>query len=175
MYNLVFKYDFICISETYLDLTISSDNNNLNISGYNLIRADLPSNSKRGGVCIYYKESLIVQTLSNIDLPECLVCKLCLGNKTAYIVVTYRSSSQTYLEFQKFLTCFETLLQNLQNLNPHFTMILGNFNARSYSYWQEDILSIEGNHIDSLKSMFGLHQVISGPTHILSHLHLELI
>ena len=65
----MFKYDFICISEKYLDSTISSDNNNLNISGYNLIRADHPSNSKRGGVCIYYKEFLAVQTLSNIGLP----------------------------------------------------------------------------------------------------------
>ena len=54
-YNSVFKYDFICISETYFDSTISSDSNNLNISGYNLIRADHPSNSKRGGVSIYYK------------------------------------------------------------------------------------------------------------------------
>ena len=74
-YNSVFKYDFICISETYIDSTISSDNNNLNISGYNLIRADHPSNSKREIVCIYYKESLAVQTLNNIGLPVCLVCK----------------------------------------------------------------------------------------------------
>ena len=69
-YNSVFKYDFVCVSETYLDSTISSDNNNVNISGYNLIRADHPSNSKRGGVCIYYKESLALQTLNNIGLPE---------------------------------------------------------------------------------------------------------
>ena len=47
-------------------------------------------------------------------------------------------------------------------------MILGDFNARSYSWWQEDILPVEGNHIDRLTSTFGLHQVISGPTHILS-------
>ena len=78
------------------------------------------------------KEFLAVQTLNNIGLPECLICKLCLGNKTGYAVVTYRSPSQTYLEFQKVLTSFDTLLQNLQNLNPHFTMILGDFNARSY-------------------------------------------
>ena len=78
-YNLVFKYDFICIGETQLDSTISSDNNNLNISGYNLIRAVHTSNLKRGGVCIYYKESLAVQTLYNITLPECLVCMVCLG------------------------------------------------------------------------------------------------
>ena len=54
-YNSVFKYDFICISETYFDSTISCDSNNLNISGYNLIRTDHPSNSKRGGFSIYYK------------------------------------------------------------------------------------------------------------------------
>ena len=103
----MFKYDFICISETYLDSTISSDNNDLNISGYNLIRADHPSNSKRDGVCIYYKESLAVQTLNNVGLREYLVCKVCLGNKTGYVVVTYRSPSQTYLAFQKFLTSFD--------------------------------------------------------------------
>ena len=34
-YNSVFKYDFICISETYLDSIISSDNKNLNISRNN--------------------------------------------------------------------------------------------------------------------------------------------
>ena len=57
--NSVFKCDFICISETFLDSTITSENNNLNISGYNLtgynlVRANHPSNSKRGSVCIYY-------------------------------------------------------------------------------------------------------------------------
>ena len=127
------KYDFICISETYLDLTISSDNNNLNISRYNLIRADHPSNSKGGGVCIYYKESLVVQSLNKIGLPERPICKVCLGkkNRLHIDVVTYRSPSQTCLEFKKFLTNFDTLLQKLKNLNPNFTMILGDFNARS--------------------------------------------
>ena len=47
-------------------------------------------------------------------------------------------------------------------------MILDDFNARSYSWWQVNILSIDKNHTDSLTHMFGLHQVISGPTHILS-------
>ena len=56
-YNSVLIYDFICISKMYLDSTISSDNNNLNISGYNLTRADHPSNSKRGSACIYYCSS----------------------------------------------------------------------------------------------------------------------
>ena len=40
------------------------------------MRADHSSNSKRGGVFVYYKEFLAVQTLNNIGLPECLVCKV---------------------------------------------------------------------------------------------------
>ena len=59
-YNSIYKYDFICISETFLDSSFESDYKNLMLEGYNLIRSDHPSNTKRGGVCIYYKESLAV-------------------------------------------------------------------------------------------------------------------
>ena len=65
--------------------------------------------------------------MNNIGLTECLVCKVCLGNKTGYVVVTYRYPSHMYLEFQKILNHSDTLLQNLQNSNPHLTMILGDF------------------------------------------------
>ena len=49
------KFDVICISKTYLDSDTSDDDDNLKIAGYNLIRVDRPSNTKRDGVCIYYK------------------------------------------------------------------------------------------------------------------------
>ena len=51
------KFDVICISETYLDSYTSTVDENLEIVGYTLIRADHPSNTKRGGACIYYKHS----------------------------------------------------------------------------------------------------------------------
>ena len=60
-YNFIHKYDFICISETYLDSSVQSVDSDISISGYNLIRADHSSNNKRGGVCIYYHESFAVQ------------------------------------------------------------------------------------------------------------------
>ena len=47
-YASVHKFDIICLSETYLDSSI--DNENLEISGYYLIRSDHPSNKKRGGI-----------------------------------------------------------------------------------------------------------------------------
>ena len=48
------KFDIICISETFLNNTY--EDNYLNLGGYRLLRADHPSNAKRGEVCIYYKE-----------------------------------------------------------------------------------------------------------------------
>ena len=62
-YNSVHKYNFICISETYLDSPVKLDDRDISINGYNLIRADLPSNNKRGAVCIYYRESLVIQLI----------------------------------------------------------------------------------------------------------------
>ena len=51
------------------------------LDGYKLIRSDHPSNTKRGGVCIYYKESLVVRLVDITSLPECLVCEVTIQNK----------------------------------------------------------------------------------------------
>ena len=42
----------------YLNASFSNDDDSLEVPGYNLFRADHPSNTKRGGVCIYYRNSL---------------------------------------------------------------------------------------------------------------------
>ena len=42
-------YDVICLSETFLNSSIQSDDNRIKIGGYNLIRSDHPSDSKKGG------------------------------------------------------------------------------------------------------------------------------
>ena len=48
--------DTICLSQTFLDSSIPIDDNRLSIPGYLMMRADHPSNTKRGGLCLYYKE-----------------------------------------------------------------------------------------------------------------------
>ena len=40
--------DIICLSETYLNSKILSNDKNFNVPGYNLIRAERLSNTKRG-------------------------------------------------------------------------------------------------------------------------------
>ena len=80
-YNTIHKYDFICISETYLDSSVPSDDRDTLINGYNLIHADHASNNKRGGVCIYYQESFAVQLIKTNYLSECLLCEVSINNK----------------------------------------------------------------------------------------------
>ena len=48
---------------------------------YKLIRADHPGNIKRGGVCIYYKESLPVRVISLPYFKEALPLEMSYNNK----------------------------------------------------------------------------------------------
>ena len=98
------KFDIICISESYLNSDTSSSDDNLNIPGYNMSRADHPSGNRRGGVCIYYKESLPIKMLNINYLQECICFDLKIGSKLCTIVSLYRSPSQSADAFENFLT-----------------------------------------------------------------------
>ena len=58
-YNLIHNFDIICVSETFLNSETAPNDPNLEIPGYNMYRADHPSNYKRGDVCIFYKATII--------------------------------------------------------------------------------------------------------------------
>ena len=58
------KVDILCLSETFLNSDISCDENNLQLPGFDLIRADRPSDTNRGGVCIYYRNFLPVKLIN---------------------------------------------------------------------------------------------------------------
>ena len=166
-YNCIFKYDLICLSETYLDSSFPVDDISLNLKGYNLIRADHPLNVKRGGVCVYYKDTLPIKILNISQLSECLVLEILYDNKKCFITSLYRSPSQNSDEFESFLTKFEQLINSIYSLDPYLFIILGDFNAKLSSWNVNDPDTFEGKKIDELTSSYGLSQVISEPTHIL--------
>ena len=120
------------------------------IEGYNLIRSHHPGNVKRGGVCIYYKESLAVRIVNIASLTECLVCEAAIQNKKGYVAVVYRSHSQSTSEFESFLSGLEDLLNNTLCSKFQFTVIFGDLNARSPAWWSEDITTLHGTQIDKL-------------------------
>ena len=70
---------------------------------HNLLRADHPSNAKRGGVCIYYKETLALKGISIPYLNESLLCEVTTGSKKCIIGAVKKSPSQNSGEFESFL------------------------------------------------------------------------
>ena len=69
----------ICISETYFNSSIYE--NTLKLDGYSLIRADYRDNMKGGGVCLYYKENLLLRHIKTEYFPQYLLCTISIQTK----------------------------------------------------------------------------------------------
>ena len=121
----------ISLSEINLDSNTPLDDDNLEISGYTLVYSDHPSNTKRGGVCLYYKNNLSLRVINIGYLNECLTLELNVGGKTCNFVVLHRSLSQSQDEFENFSDNFEMTLDILVQKNPFLMTTIGNFNAKS--------------------------------------------
>ena len=139
-YISTYKYDFICdtfISETFpfLDSSFESDDKDLMLMV--IIWFDLITQVtlRGGGVCFYYKESLPVRLVDITFLPECLAYEIKIQNKKGYVAIMYRSPSQSSIGFESFLTGFEHMLSSVLFSKSQFTVILGDFNARSPTWW----------------------------------------
>ena len=72
--------DILCLPETFLYSGILSDVN-LDIPGYNLVRADHPANAKRGGVCIYFQKPLPLGILDINFLQNFINFEMRIGDK----------------------------------------------------------------------------------------------
>ena len=112
--------------------------------GYNQLRADHPSDSKPGGVCIFYKETLGDRIVKSLSFNDCIICEVSRQNRKGYVDVVYRSPSQNIFEFKNFLLKFEKVLNDTTFCNSLFTIILGDFNAKSSVWWTRDKTTIEG-------------------------------
>ena len=74
-YNAQHNFDMICLSETFLDSSIPTNDEGLNMNGYKLRRADNAGDSKTGGVGIYYKKFLAVHRVEVKNLNEGVILK----------------------------------------------------------------------------------------------------
>ena len=57
------------------------------------------------------------------------VCEINYKKKKIFIVTLYRSPSQSFHEFDEFLRGFEDAVDYINQGNPYFTLITGDFNA----------------------------------------------
>ena len=130
-YVATHKLDVICLSETYLDSSISHDDDNLEIPGYDLFTADHLSNTTRSSVCIHYRDSLSLKTLNIQYLHECINFEIRIGGKLCGFVSLYCSPSQSQDDFESFVDNFELNIDTATANNTFLTVVLDDFNAKS--------------------------------------------
>ena len=164
-----YNFDVVCISETYLESITALDKKNLEIVGYNLLRADHASNSKGGSVCVYYKSSLALRLIDVHYLQERLIFEILIGGKSCNFISLYRSLSQSSNSFEEFADNLQLSLDKISNQNPFLTVVLSDINTKSSNWYKHDQTTYEGSKIDAVTSQFRLQQLIKEPTHILGN------
>ena len=138
----------------------------MEIPGYDLFRADHPSNTKRGGVCIYYRNSLPLKILNIQYLHECINFEIRIGGKLCRFVSLYCSPSQLQNDFESFAKNFELNINTATANNTFLSVVRSDFNAKSNLWFKRDKITYEGSKIDRITSTFGFQQIINEPTHI---------
>ena len=131
------------------------------------MRSDHLFNSKRGGVCIYYKNYLPLRIISVNYLSERINFEITIGNKICNFITLYRSPSQNQDDFLAFKDNLEMNLETLAQRNPFLTVVIVDFNAKLKSWCSQDSTIFEEVTIENLTFQFVLSQIINEATHIL--------
>ena len=168
-HNSIFKYDIISLCETSLNDDTKVPENTL--KGYHFFSSDHPSGDKKGGVGIFYKESLPLKIRSDLSFDECIVAELIFGRKKIFFTVLYRNPINRVgsPEFESFVQNFETLYQKILIENPNTMFFTGDFNAHSLNWWSQGDSTQEGIQLDNTFSDLNLTQLICEPTHFREH------
>ena len=128
-----------------------------------MTRADHPSNIKKGGVCIYYRNFLPLKLVNIHYLNESITFEIKLGDKVCNFVSLYMSPNQSEEDFENFCNNLELTLDAVSATNPFLIVAIGDFNTKSSNWYTGDTTTFEGSKITS---QFGLQQIINEPTHI---------
>ncbi|MCH2406242.1 MAG: endonuclease/exonuclease/phosphatase family protein, partial [Nitrosopumilus sp.] len=163
-HNSVYNYDLISLCETCL--TDSVDIPNPLMKEYTFISAIHPSNSARGGVGLFYKDTLPLTPRHDLSFSECIVVELKFGRKKIFFSVLYRSPSikASTPEFTEFMANFKHLHEKNSAENPYASFYTGDFNGHSQFWWKDGDTTSEGKEIDGLFTSLNLTQIISEPT-----------
>ena len=161
--------DIICLSETWLDETISD--NQVEIQGFQIHRKDRTRiNNRRpaGGVAIFARDNLPVKRRKDLELDslELLFIELTTCKKRILIGCGYRAPGATADEVKSFIENYQLVLNNIYQDRPESFVILGDFNDKCISWEALHTGSELGQKFFDLVTGNNLFQLIKESTHI---------
>ena len=134
-----------------LDQSISNDD--IFIEGFSreIYRSDHLSNSKTGGVCVYFREGLPIKRRPKLELlQELIVTKFNISSKKVLLITLYRSPGQTNEQYENFVDRLQIMINQIRGERPYCLLLTGDFNCRSSQWWGDDAESPEGTALDVL-------------------------
>ena len=150
-YNSLHRFDVIAVSESMLDSSVSNDD--IFIKGFSreIFRSDHPSNTKLGGVCLYFREGLPIRRRTDLELlQEIIVTEITIARKKIFLVAVCRSPNQNSEQFENFVDRLQSTLDLLRRERPYTLVLTGDFNCRSSQWWAEDMENPEGTALEEL-------------------------
>ena len=151
-HNSLFNYDMISIYETCLNDSVDLPEPLL--YEYTFVPVNNPANTRRGGVGLFYKNSLPVVIRNNLSFDESIVAEMKFGRKKIFVTVLYRSPAFDHNSpnFKAFLSNFSNLYAKIKAENPFAAFFTGDFNAHSKYWWTDGDTTTEGSEIEFLLS-----------------------
>ena len=148
--------------ETFLDSSTQSGDNRIKVSGYNLKRPNHPSNLKKDGVFIFYKE--------HIPLIKLLSHRNSFTRWKMFLTCIYPFQARITMNFK--VSKFDTFLNDIYDEFPICSVLTGDFNAPNSWLCKNDITNFSGLELDSLTSSAGYRQITDKPTHTINGIDL---
>ena len=158
-------YDIICISETWLNSSITNDM--IDIQGYQLFRKDR-MDKKGGGVAIYVSETIPARQRENLEHQslEMLSLEIQSQGKRYILCCCYRPPGANANQALEFIDNLQLVINNIIYDEPESFFILGDLNDKCIIWDDEHNGSELGVKLVNLVTSNNLFQVINEPTHI---------
>ena len=82
--NSLHNYDLIAVNETCINDTVEIPE--VLLENYTFINSNSSTNTRRGGVGLFYRNNLPLKVRNDLSLPECIVVELKIKLKSLFIL-----------------------------------------------------------------------------------------
>ncbi len=153
--------DIICITETWL----TSSHRSPHLPGFQpIFRRDRDSGRRGGGVAIFVRSGIHVTVKNFAPELETICLEVHLPRRKKLLLVTAYRPPKSDQNVSDFISSFETALDSLQRTAKTIFCLVGDFNAKSRSWWSGQMTNEAGEQLAVLAKAHGLVQLVNGPT-----------
>ena len=146
---------------------ISNEDILINVFSPDPFRSDKDSDTRNGGVCLYFKESFPIKERCDLEmLPETTVAEITVDRKKVFIVLSYRHPNMSNDESVQYMSILENIYESIRKENPTVSILCRDFNARSPLFWKGDSENHEGRLFNNFLISNHLDQLTDEPTHV---------